>query len=96
MNYRKNKKRFRTALSQDLYTRTYPEAGLKTAYNHVGQVWAFKDRIAIDDYVVLPLKNRSAIAIGSVKSRYEFREDIGDAVRHVRRVKWIAKELPTS
>jgi len=79
---------------EDLYKRVYPDAPLKTAYNQIGQIWAFRDRIAVNDYVVLPLKNRSAIAVGTVTAQYEFRKDLGDAVHHIRRVKWIAKEIP--
>jgi restriction system protein len=79
---------------EELYPRIYPGTGKKTLYNHVGQIWAFKERIAIGDYVVLPLKNRSAIAVGTVKSKYEYHDDLGEAAHHIRAVRWIAKELP--
>jgi restriction system protein len=81
---------------ESLYKHVYPDDGLKTVYNCVGQIWAFKERIAVNDYVVLPLKNRSAIALGNVGSQYEYREDLGESVHHTRRVKWIAKEMPRS
>lgn len=77
-----------------LYKKVYPDESLKRVYNCVGQIWAFKERIALEDYVALPLKNRSAIALGAVKSQYEYREDLGESVHHTRRVKWIAKEVP--
>jgi restriction system protein len=79
---------------EELYKHTYPGKGIKTVYNHVGQIWAFKDRIKVEDYVVLPLKNRSAIAVGAVKSTYEYRRDLGETVHHCRIVRWIAKEVP--
>ena len=28
---------------EDLYKRVYPDAPLKTAYNQIGQIWAFRD-----------------------------------------------------
>jgi restriction system protein len=79
---------------EDLYKKVYPDTGIKAVHNHVGQIWAFKERIVANDYVVLPLKNRSAIAVGTVKSNYEYRKDLGEAVHHSRGLKWIAKEIP--
>jgi restriction system protein len=64
------------------------------AANYIGQIWAFVSRIQVTDWVVLPLKTRSAIAVGEVISGYEYRTDLGGLVRHTRRVKWIKTDLP--
>jgi len=65
-----------------------------TVKNWVGQVWAFRDRIQKGDLAVLPLKSRSAIAIGKVAGDYQYRSDLGG--RHVREVEWIRRDIPRS
>ncbi|MGC1687569.1 MAG: restriction endonuclease [Candidatus Acidiferrales bacterium] len=77
-----------------LLRRAYPDAKPNTTANYIGQIWAFVSRIQVKDWVVLPLKTRSAIAVGEVISGYEYRTDLGDLVRHTRRVKWIKSDLP--
>jgi restriction system protein len=62
--------------------------------NAVGQVWAFISRIQPDDLVVLPLKTRSALAIGRVTGPYEYRQDLSPIIHHVRPVEWIRTDLP--
>jgi restriction system protein len=49
---------------------TYPEEKANTVRNWLGQVWAFRDRIKVGDFVVLPIKSRSVIAIGRVSGPY--------------------------
>ncbi len=78
----------------DLYKETFPNAGSGRVSNQVGQIWAFRSRINEGDLVVLPLKTQSAIAIGKVTGAYEHRTDLGDSVRHARRVEWIKTDLP--
>jgi restriction system protein len=46
------------------------------------------------DLAVLPLKTRSAIAIGKVAGPYQYTTDLGDGVRHVRKVEWLRTDLP--
>jgi restriction system protein len=48
------------------------------------------------DLVILPLKSRSALAVGEVKGSYKFRADLPDNVRHTRPVKWLRTDLPRS
>lgn len=62
--------------------------------NQVGQIWAFVSRIQVNDWVVCPLKTRSAIAIGIVQSGYKYRNDLGKSVHHTRTVKWLQTDLP--
>lgn len=83
----------REALAQ-LFRSAHPDAsGSKTA-NHVGQLWAFRKRISVGDLVVLPLKSRSAVAVGRVIGPYEYASDYGDQIRHIRRVEWLRTDLP--
>lgn len=76
---------------------TYPNEGPHTLTNWTGQVWAFRDRIKVNDLVVLPLKTRSAIAIGQVNGPYEYNlgGDEGEWC-HTRNVKWLRTDFPRS
>jgi len=76
------------------YRRLHPTVPEKKLANHVGQVWRFLKEIALNDLVVLPLKTRSAVAIGKVIGSYEYRTDLGDGIRHIRRVKWLRTDIP--
>jgi len=74
----------------------YPQEKPNTITNWVAQIWAFRDRIHVDDLVVLPLKTRSAIAIGRASGPYQYRPDLPDDARHTRPVQWINREIPRS
>ncbi len=78
----------------EIYKSQHPDASTAKVGNHVGQVWAFRERIQLNDLVVLPLKQQSAIAIGKVVSPYEFRTDLGDEIHHTRKVEWLRTDLP--
>jgi restriction system protein len=78
----------------ELLQKAYPEGTPNAVANFVGQIWAFISRIQVNDWVVLPLKHRSAIAIGEVRSNYEYRTDLGELVHHTRKVKWLKTDLP--
>lgn len=77
-----------------LFAKIFPGDSTARISNHVGQVWAFCNRIQKGDLVVLPLKTQSAIAIGRVASDYEYRTDLGESIRHVRRVNWLRTDIP--
>ena len=79
---------------EELCNKTYPDAKTNTIGNWVAQLWAFRDRIRLDDLVALPLKTRAAIAIGKVVGPYEFRPDLPPDAHHTRRVEWIRKDIP--
>lgn len=79
-----------------LYKETYPDALQNKVKNHVGQIWAFRDRIKKGDLVVLPLKSRSALVIGEVKGDYQYRKDLPEDARHTRSVRWKRTDLPRS
>ncbi len=77
-----------------LYRRLHPDASGGKVGNHVGQVWAFCNRIQKGDLAVLPLKSRSAIAIGKVVGSYQYTNELGAGIRHVRKVEWLRTDLP--
>ena len=72
----------------------HPDRKPKTLTNWAGQIWTFLQLVKVDDLVALPLKSRSAIAIGRFTGDYKFRTDLGDA-HHTRPVKWLG-EYPRS
>ena len=78
----------------DLYRQSNPEASTAKVSNALDQLWAFSNRMQKDDLVVLPLKTQAAIAIGKVTGPYQYQTELGEAVRHVRPVKWLRKDLP--
>lgn len=69
----------------------YPDMSSKAISNNTGQLWSFRSRIHLEDIIVLPLKTRSAIAIGKVTGEYRFVEG-----RHTRTVKWLRDDVPRS
>lgn len=73
---------------------TYPEKTPSQIGNWVGQVWTFVARTDVDDLVVLPLKTRSAIAIGRVKGPYEYRPDLPEDCQHARPTEWLRTDIP--
>ncbi|MCP4365303.1 MAG: restriction endonuclease [Planctomycetes bacterium] len=78
----------------ELYSKTYPVEKKTAASIRTGQVWRFIHEIQKGDLVALPLKTQSAIAIGKVKSDYEYKE-LTDNIRHIRHVEWL-KIIPRS
>lgn len=76
-----------------LYKKTYPDANNYRIGNQVGQLWIFLNTIKINDIVVVPLKTQSSIAIGRVTSDYEYKTDLGEDMKHVRKVHWIKEDL---
>lgn len=77
-----------------LYREAHPEASTNVVSNKVGQLWAFKERIKKGDLVVLPLKARSAIAIGRITGPYKYRTELPEGARHTRCTKWLKTDIP--
>ena len=77
-----------------LYRRTYPDASRARMANQVAQLWAFRERIVIGDWVVVPWKTMQGIAVGRVESGYEYRGDLEPDMRHTRRVTWLRTDIP--
>lgn len=78
----------------ELCRKTYAGEKPTTISNWVGQIWAFRERIQIGDLVVLPLKSRSAVAIGKCTGPYQYRQDLPENSQHTRFVSWIRKDIP--
>jgi len=77
-----------------LYKKLYPDAKKRSMANEVGQIWRFLKLIKVGDLVTLPSKLQSTIAIGRIEGLYEYRRDLGDYIRHIRKVKWIKTDIP--
>jgi restriction system protein len=77
-------------LIRDAYTDVKPT----TLPIWTGEVWAFKDRIKEGDIVVLPLKTRSALAIGRISGPYSYNEHAPPGAYHQRKVTWLRTDLP--
>jgi restriction system protein len=78
------------------YRTACPEYSDRKVAVHVGQLWAISKRIEIGHNVALPLKTRSAIALGRVQSEYEYRSELPEGMRHTRRVQWNENLIPRS
>lgn len=79
---------------EKLCKKTYPTSKPNTIRNWVSQLWTFRARINTNDLVVLPLKTRSAIAIGRIAGIYEYRADFPTDAKHTHPVKWLNPDMP--
>ena len=70
---------------------TYPNESPKAVINNAAQLWSFASRIEVGDMAVMPLKTRSAVAVGRFTGGYEYRDG-----RHVRPVEWVRQDVPRS
>lgn len=79
-----------------LYAEVYPDevANKRKFANQVGQVWRFIHDIQKADLVALPLKTQSAITIGEVKGKYQYKQ-LADNIKHIIKIKWL-KTIPRS
>jgi restriction system protein len=73
-----------------------PEATRGKIANNAGQVWAFVLGMNVGDWVVLPLKTKSAIAVGEIKSAFTYDAKADIPYRSYRDVKWLARGIPRS
>jgi restriction system protein len=65
--------------------------------NYTGQLWMMINRIQVGDYMVLPIRSTSQIAIGQVLSGYKYVETESDQnKRHQLSVKWLKTDIPKS
>lgn len=71
-----------------------PGWSANTRSNYVGQLWSLRERMQVDELVVLPLKTTGTIAVGRISGPYAFREDLGEELRHVRPVTWLKTDVP--
>jgi restriction system protein len=71
----------------------YPDRSNAVIGNWTGQLWRFISRIRVGDLLVVPLKNRERIAIGTVAGPYEYRPGAAPGFRHVRPVDWARTDV---
>jgi restriction system protein len=77
---------------RDLLDATYPDDKRKTLLNWESQIWPFLKVMAIGEPIVMPLKKRSAFAIGKIVGPYKYQTFGGEGI-HTRAVEWL-KEVP--
>jgi restriction system protein len=75
---------------------TFPGERPTTTRIWTGEVWAFKEKIQAGDWIAIPLRSRSAIAVGRVIGPYSFNASAPPDAAHQRRVSWVRTDLPRS
>ncbi len=62
--------------------------------NLTGQLWTLRTRIQVGDFMVLPIRSTSQIAIGEVIGGYKYLKNQEDpSRRHVIQVKWLKTDI---
>lgn len=74
----------------------YPDSNERQLGNYTGQVYAFCVSMKKGDWVVMPLKNKSAIAIGEITSDLNYLEQAPPLYRYWRTIQWLTQEVPRS
>lgn len=80
---------------RELVTSTYGGSKSKIA-NVTGQLWTLRSRIKDGDYIVLPIRATSQIAIGKVAGGYKYLANEDESQRHVIQVEWLKTDIPKS
>jgi len=76
--------------------KSYPDAAAGSQRVWAGELWAFKERIQINEWVAVPLTSRAAIAVGRIVGPYRYVADAPIGAKHQRSVKWVRTDLPRS
>lgn len=72
-----------------------PDASPNAVKNYSAQLWALSHRMNVGDYVVLPAKSTSQLAIGRITGAYRYDAAEADEMRrHVRSVDWLRVDIP--
>jgi restriction system protein len=79
-----------------LVAETFPEEPFKRRQNWVGKIWYFALGMQPGDWIVMPRKFRSTIAIGEIKSELRRADPPEERFTWFREVKWLATEVPRS
>lgn len=74
----------------------FPNEPVRKLGNWSGQVWAFALAMKEGDWIVMPRKNKSTIAIGEIKSQCKFEASAPNDYKHYREIKWLEAEIPRS
>ena len=75
---------------------SYPDASVAKVSNHLGQIWAFVQKMEPGDWVVVPSKRQPAVHIAEITGPCEFVNTLEPVLKHSRSVKWIATDVPRS
>ena len=78
---------------QELYAKTYTTESIAQIRTNVAQIYSFRTRIQVGDYVALPLKKSASIAFGKVTGEYKHVKDAYNFLINQRKVEWI-REIP--
>jgi restriction system protein len=76
--------------------KSYPDAATGSQRVWAGELWAFKERIQLNEWVAVPLTSRAAIAVGRVVGSYRYVGEAPVGAKHQRDVKWVRTDLPRS
>ncbi|MFE1554943.1 CBS domain-containing protein [Streptomyces sp. NPDC058734] len=76
----------------DLLAKAYPGEAVGTIDNWKRQLWRFI-AMEIGDYIVMPRKHLSIVALGLLTGPYEYRAAAPPGFRHVRRTDWVRPAL---
>jgi restriction system protein len=76
------------------YRAAFPGSSDGNVNVQVGQLWALGHTMQVGDLVVVPLKRHGQIAIGRITSAYQWIDELGSDLRHVRAVEWIVRDIP--
>jgi hypothetical protein len=79
-----------SAINQ-LVDSAYPEYSQRSRQEYGAQLFAFRSRVRVGDYVVLLRTTAPDVAVGTVTGEYVHRPDL--VARHVRRVRWIRTDV---
>lgn len=79
---------------RSLLATTYPNEKPKTRLTWESQLWPFIRVMAEGELIVMPLKQRSGLALGKISGPYAYRQEGGEWL-HTRRVEWV-REVPRS
>lgn len=74
----------------------YANEPVRKLGNWAGQVWAFALAMKVGDWVVLPRKKKSKIAIGEIITTCKFDPAAPNDYKHYREVKWLNTDIPRS
>jgi len=77
-----------------LLAKFYPDEKPKTRSNWVRRIAPFVLDIQPGDWVVMPHKQKPAIAFGEVTKGYDFDPEADQTYRHSGRLKWLNTEMP--
>jgi len=79
----------------DIVDGLYPAASPQSRAATIGQLWAFRQAIAVGDLVVMPLKTQPGlIALGWSTGQYGYDADAPDASPHYLPVHWVSEFIP--